>query len=98
MFWGAGERPDLNPLDVSSYEEYQTLLDILDNRACLYADVKAVLEEKEYIYSGGKHPIIACILREFNEIFRKYDVWYDFKENWWLTCYYYNQNAPERFL
>lgn len=87
----------LDPLDFYSYKEYQTLLDVLDDRAWLLDDIKTELEAKEILCSGNKHPVVVCIQTEFDEIFKKYDVWYDFKEKWWLTCYYFDQNIPELF-
>lgn len=91
------ERVDLDPLDFETYEDYQALLDLLDQRAWRRADIKAELEATEAFCVGFQHPVVACIRAEFYEIFRKYGLWFDFKEKWWLTCYCLDQNIPETF-
>lgn len=77
---------ELLPSDFKSYEEYLLHRDEIENEIEEEA-IESILDECIWF-------ITEFARKEFNSIFDKYGIWYDFGYNWSITCFYNSEN-PE---
>ncbi len=80
------EEPVLDPLEFDTQEEYMEFEDVF-----LPPEPDVTLLDWSGVnvhYSGYNDPVVRAIQDEFNSIFDKYGVWYDYATASVLTCRY----------
>lgn len=80
------EEPVLDPLEFDTQEEYMEFEDVF-----LPPEPDVTLLDWSGVnvhYSGYNDPVVRAIQGEFNSIFDKYGVWYDYATASVLTCRY----------
>jgi len=82
----------INPLEISSREEYEDFLDICEMTRCLkiweyFEDYVCdfPIGDDVMFFDDGK--IASQVLNEFDELLAKYGLWYELGFSWSLTAY-----------